>query len=87
MAMLLLRLYGRSTRFKVKFSLRTLIVLESCLIENLEVDKGEIFSCGYNRAGQCGLGHFNNPQITPSLIPNAEVTTKTSAKNDCSKIF
>ena len=33
-------------------------------------DKGEIFSCGYNRHGQCGLGHFNHPQITPSLIPN-----------------
>ena len=33
-------------------------------------DKGEIFSCGNNAYGQCGLGHFNNPQITPSLIPN-----------------
>ena len=33
-------------------------------------DKGEIFSCGYNRDGACGLGHFNHPQITPSLIPN-----------------
>ena len=33
-------------------------------------DKGEIFSCGYNLAGQCGLGHFNDTQITPSLIPN-----------------
>ena len=33
-------------------------------------DKGEIFSCGYNEAGQCGLGHYNNPQITPSLILN-----------------
>ena len=32
--------------------------------------KGEIFSCGYNDSGQCGLGHFNHPQITPSLIPN-----------------
>ena len=32
---------------------------------------GEIFSCGYNRHGQCGLGHFDTPQITPSLIPSA----------------
>ena len=29
----------------------------------LQNDKGEIFSCGYNRAGEC-------PQITPSLILN-----------------
>ena len=34
-------------------------------------DKGEIFACGYNSEGECGLGHFNHPQITPSLIPNA----------------
>ena len=33
-------------------------------------DKGEIFSCGYNEHGACGLGHFNDHQITPSLIPN-----------------
>ena len=33
-------------------------------------NKGEIFACGNNRQGQCGLGHFNSPQITPSLIPN-----------------
>ena len=33
-------------------------------------DQGEIFSCGYNSSGACGLGHFNSPQITPSLIPN-----------------
>ena len=32
--------------------------------------KGEIFSCGNNQTGQCGLGHYNHPQITPSLIPN-----------------
>ena len=30
----------------------------------------EIFACGFNREGQCGLGHCNHPQITPSLIPN-----------------
>ena len=34
-------------------------------------NKGEIFSCGSKELGQCGLGHFNNPQITPSLILNA----------------
>ena len=34
-------------------------------------DKGEIFSCGNNHYGQCGLGHFKSPQITPILIPNA----------------
>ena len=33
-------------------------------------NKGEIFSCGTNEEGMCGLGHFNSPQITPSLIPN-----------------
>ena len=35
-----------------------------------ENTKGEIFSCGNNRDGQCGLGHFIYIQITPSLIPN-----------------
>ena len=34
-------------------------------------NKGEIFACGCNNRGACGLGHFNNPQITPSLILNA----------------
>ena len=33
-------------------------------------DKGEIFSCGFNMYGQCGLGHSNHPQISPSLILN-----------------
>ena len=33
-------------------------------------NQGEIFACGCNEHGQCGLGHFNDPQITPSLIPN-----------------
>ena len=33
-------------------------------------NKGEIFSCGNNNEGQCGLGHFNDPQTSPSLIPN-----------------
>ena len=34
-------------------------------------EKGEIFACGYNQRGECGLGHFNRTQITPSLILNA----------------
>ena len=33
-------------------------------------NKGEIFACGYNLEGQCGLGHFDSIQITPSLILN-----------------
>ena len=37
----------------------------------IQNNKGEIFSCGYNHNGQCGLGHFNDTQITPSLILNA----------------
>ena len=38
-------------------------------------NKGEIFACGDNEFGHCGLGHFNSPQITPSLIPNAPSNT------------
>ena len=34
-------------------------------------NKGEIFSCGKNVYGECGLGHFNEYQITPSLLHNA----------------
>ena len=34
-------------------------------------NKGEIFSCGNNHYGACGLGNFDSPQITPSLIHNA----------------
>ena len=33
-------------------------------------EKGETFACGNNHLGQCGLGHYNHPQITPSLILN-----------------
>ena len=33
-------------------------------------DKGEIFACGYNFYGECGLDHYDHPQITPSLILN-----------------
>ena len=31
-------------------------------------NKGEIFACGFNLNGQCGLGHFNHPQISPSPV-------------------
>ena len=31
---------------------------------------GDIYSCGSNKNGECGLGHFNSPQITPTKIPN-----------------
>ena len=34
-------------------------------------NRGEIFAFGFNVVGQCGLGHFDSPQITPSLIPIA----------------
>ena len=33
-------------------------------------NKGEILACGENGWGQCGLGHFNESQMTPSLILN-----------------
>ena len=34
-------------------------------------DKGEIFACGNNQQGQCGLGYFDDyAQLAPSLIPN-----------------
>ena len=33
-------------------------------------NKGEIFACGENSSGECGLGHFNSPQIQVSPILN-----------------
>ena len=33
-------------------------------------NKGEIFACGQNNYGACGLGHFNSPQIQVSPILN-----------------
>ena len=41
-----------------------------CIHSLFQNSKGEIFACGNNEFGQCGLCHFNHPQITPSLIPN-----------------
>ena len=32
--------------------------------------KGEIFACGYNHQGQCGLGHFKH-QIIPTIISHS----------------
>ena len=60
---------GRSNPQKTPFSNISKISTGSyhSLFQN---NKGEIFSCGHNNVGQCGLGHFNSPQITPSLIPN-----------------
>ena len=60
----------RSSPQKTSFSniLKIATGWEHSLFQN---DKGEIFACGYNYYGQCGLGHLNTPQITPSLIPNA----------------
>ena len=33
-------------------------------------NKGEIFACGRNQWGQCGLGHFHHLQIIPMLVHN-----------------
>ena len=59
----------RSKPQKTSFSniLKISAGVDHSLFEN---DKGEIFSCGYNEQGQCGLGHFDHSQITPSLILN-----------------
>ena len=59
----------RSKPQKTSFSniLRISAGWKHSLFEN---NNGEIFGCGFNYNGACGLGHFNIPQITPSLIPN-----------------
>ena len=41
-----------------------------CYHSLFQNNNGEIFACGNNQHGDCGLGHFNDPQITPSLITN-----------------
>ena len=50
-------------------------------------DKKEIFSCGYNHHGECGLGHFDNPQITPSLILNAPSNIVQFICGNCQNLF
>ena len=59
-----------STPQKTSFSTISKI---SCGVNHslFQNEQGEIFGCGYNSYGSCGLGHNNQPQITPSLIPNA----------------
>ena len=59
----------RSMPQKTSFS-NILKISTGCLHTLFRNDKGEIFACGYNEHGQCGLGHFHDYQITPSLIPN-----------------
>ena len=60
----------RSTPQKTSFSniWKVSSGFEHSLFQN---NKGEIFSCGYNEQGQCGLGHFEEYLVTPSLILNA----------------
>ena len=50
-------------------------------------DKGEIFACGSNRYGQCGLGYFDSPQTTPSLIPNAPSNIVEFVCGYCQSLF
>ena len=50
-------------------------------------NNGEIFSCGLNYRGECGLGHFNDPQITPSLILNAPPNIVHFICGDCHNLF
>ena len=50
-------------------------------------NKGEIFACGDNIEGQCGFGHFDSPQITPNLIPNAPSTIIQFICGYCQSLF
>ena len=61
---------GRSKPQKTSFSniLKLSAGRDHSLFQN---NKGEIFACGHNYCGQCGLGHFSRTQITPSFILNA----------------
>ena len=60
----------RSTFQKTYFSNISKVFTGGWKYSLFQNNKGEIFACGHNREGTCGLGHFNHPQITPSLIPN-----------------
>ena len=63
---------GRSISMFQKTSFSNITKLSAGSFHSLfQNDNGEIFACGYNRDGACGLGHFNYPQITPSRILNA----------------
>ena len=61
---------GDAVLQKTSFS-NILKISAGCGHSLFQNDKGEIFSCGYNECGACGLGHFNDTQITPNLIPDA----------------
>ena len=61
---------NRSKHQKTPFS--NISKISACYEHSLfQNNKGEIFSCGSNQFGECGLGHNNHPQITPNLIPDA----------------
>ena len=61
---------GRSTPQKTSFS--NISKISTGYLHSLFQNyKGELFGCGNNYGGQCGLGHCNSPQVTPSLILNA----------------
>ena len=61
---------GNTTYFNVPQKTSFSIISAGCWSFSLfQSDKGEIFSCGHNLHGQCGLVHFDT-QITPSLILN-----------------
>ena len=57
---------------------------EHSLFEN---NNGEIFSCGNNDSGACGLGHFNYPQIAPSLVINAPPNIVHFVCGSCQSLF
>ena len=59
----------RSTPQKTSFS-QIAKISAGCFHSLFQNNKGEIFACGYNKHGQCGLGHFNESQLAPSLILN-----------------
>ena len=50
-------------------------------------NKREIFSCGFNEHGECGLGHFDSLQITPSLILNAPSNIVEFVCGYCQSLF
>ena len=49
-------------------------------------NKGEIFACGYNDYGNCGLGHIDD-QITPSIVINAPSNIVHFVCGSCHSLF
>ena len=76
----------RSMLQKTSFSNITKISTGS-LHSLFQNDNGEIFSCGYNQHGQCGLGHYNLSQVTPSVIPNASSNIVQFVCGYCQSLF